>query len=48
MRSGGVLPPPDGWTEITEDEFHSRLAENGQDYDGMPVGQLSDVQEVPS
>jgi hypothetical protein len=48
MRTGGVLPPPDGWTEITEEEFHSRLAASGQDYDQMPVRNLSDVQEVPA
>jgi hypothetical protein len=48
MRSGGVFPPPDGWTEIPEEEFHSRLAASGQDYDQMPVRNLSDVQEVPA
>jgi hypothetical protein len=48
MRSGGVLPPPDDWTEITEEEFYSRLAETGQDYDRMPVRNLSDVQETPA
>lgn len=44
MESTGLLPPPDGWTEITEEEFRDLLAEHGQDYRNQPVKLLSDVQ----
>lgn len=44
MRSDGVFPPPDDWTEITEEDYNRRLTEAGQNYAQMPVRNLGDVQ----
>ncbi|WP_228995213.1 hypothetical protein [Streptomyces sp. DH8] len=44
MKSGGLFPPPDDWTEITEEDYYQRLTEAGQNYEQMPVRNLDDVQ----
>ncbi|MFF2612372.1 hypothetical protein [Kitasatospora sp. NPDC058046] len=30
MQSGGLLPPPEGWTEITAEEYEQRRVEAAQ------------------
>jgi hypothetical protein len=44
MQSGGVFPPPEDWTEITEEDYHQRLTEHGQNFAQMPVRNLADIQ----
>ncbi|MFZ4266624.1 hypothetical protein [Streptomyces arboris] len=37
MKSGGVFPPPDDWTEITEADYYQRLTDAEQNHEQMPV-----------
>ncbi|MGW1989576.1 hypothetical protein [Embleya sp. NPDC001921] len=43
MRSGGLLPPPEGWTELTEEEYRLYRADERAPTGRVPVRLLSDV-----
>jgi hypothetical protein len=43
MRSGGLLPAPDGWTEMSAEEYRAYRADERTPTRGLTVRTLAEV-----